>query len=341
MIKIIYALIFLLFSPIICFAEEQSLPDLFERVKSAVVIVYTVQYDAASDSNGNLVSLPSLGSGALIDDKGHIITAAHVIQTADRVRVAFLGDRRFDAKVISSNPINDVALLKIDEIPDDVKPVALADSDKVRIGDRVFLVGAPYGLDNSLSVGYISSRHEGGIKSNRGIKTELFQTDAAINTGNSGGPMFNMQGKIIGIVSSLLTKSGGFEGLGFVVTSNAAKEVLFNRRSTWTGLDGVLISGELAKGLNIPQRHGYLVQRVASGSPADKIGIEGGKITIHIQGKPLFIGGDIILAVDNVHVTAENPTAIQDYLESMKLGQEYTVSILRAGTILKLKARVQ
>ncbi|MCZ6802560.1 MAG: trypsin-like peptidase domain-containing protein, partial [Proteobacteria bacterium] len=118
-------------------------------MKSAVVVVYTVQYDAASDSDGNLVSSPSLGSGALIDDKGHIITAAHVIQTADRVRVAFLGDRRFDAKVISSNPINDVALLKIDEIPDDIKPVTLADSDKVRIGDRVFLVGAPYGMDNS------------------------------------------------------------------------------------------------------------------------------------------------------------------------------------------------
>jgi len=339
--KLLCIFLLLISKPTICFAEEQSISDLFDIVKSAVVIVYTVKYDAKQDSKGKLVSLPSLGSGVLVDDQGHIVTAAHVVQTADSVRVAFIGDRRFDAKIISSDPINDVALLKIEEIPDDVTPIALADSDKVRIGDRAFIVGAPYGLDHSLSVGYISSRHKDGIKNNPSIKTELFQTDAAINTGNSGGPMFNMQGKIIGIVSSLLTKSGGFEGLGFIVTSNAAKEVLFNRRPTWTGLEGVLITGELAKGLNVPRKHGYLVQKVASGSPADELGIEAGKITIKIQGISLLIGGDIILAVDNIDVSPITPSAIQEHLDSMKPGQEYTVSILRAGTVLKLKAQAQ
>jgi serine protease Do len=334
--------IFLLLSNSLhCLSEEQSLADLFESVKSSVVVVYTVEYDAQKDDKGNLVSLPSLGSGVLVDDQGHIVTAAHVVQTADKVRVAFVGDRRFDAKIISSDVINDVALLKIEEIPNDVTPIVLADSDKVRVGDRAFIVGAPYGLDYSLSAGYISSRHKDGIKNNPSIRTELFQTDAAINTGNSGGPMFNMQGEIIGIVSSLLSKSGGFEGLGFIVTSNAAKEVLFNRRPTWTGLQGVLITGDLAKGLNVPQKHGYLVQKVASGSPADELGIEAGNIMIKIQGVSLLIGGDIILGVDNIYVSSETPSAIQEHLDSMKPGQEYTVSILRSGSVIRLNAQAR
>ncbi len=264
------------------------------------------------------------------------MTAAHVVHTADTVRVAFIGDVRVDAKVISSDPVQDVALLKVDSIPKGVKPAKLADSDKTKVGEQVYVVGAPFGLDYSLSVGYISSRHKDGVQSNPNIKTELFQTDAAINTGNSGGPMFNMQGKVIGIVSSILSKSGGFEGVGFVVTANAAYDVLFKQKTAWTGLEGVLLSGDLAKAFNVPQKFGYLVQKVARGSPAQLTGLKEGTIPIKVLDRPLVIGGDIILSVDGIDVDARKPEAISDHLQTLKSGDQYTIRILRNGFKLDL-----
>ena len=320
-----------------CFAKNNSIADLFEKTKSSVVVVHTIQHKVDEQSAGTLVSSPSLGSGVLVDDQGHIMTAAHVVHTADRVRVAFVGDVRADAKVLSSDPIQDVALLKVENIPDNVKPVNLGDSDKTRVGEQVFIVGAPYGLDYSLSVGYISSRHKDGVKSNPNIKTEIFQTDAAINTGNSGGPMFNMRGEVVGIVSSIFTKSGGFEGLGFVVTANAASEVLFKHKTPWTGLAGVLLSGDVAKAFNVPQKFGYLVQTVAHDSPAEKTGLKEGKIPVKILGRPLVIGGDIILSVDGIDIDPRQPDNIRDHLASLEKGQEYSIRILRNGFKLDLK----
>lgn len=339
--KTVLIIMLLLLCQPVSLAGEPSVSDLFERVKSAVVVIHTIQHKVAEDSMGTLVSSPSLGSGVLVDDKGHIITAAHVVQTADRVRVAFIGDQRVDASIVSSDPIQDVAMLKTDTIPENAKPVVMTDSDKTRIGERVFIVGAPYGLDHSLSVGHISSRHRNGVKSNPNIKTELFQTDAAINTGNSGGPMFNMEGKVIGIVSSIMSKSGGFEGLGFVVTANAVKEALFNHKSAWTGLEGVVLSGDIARAFNVPQKYGYLVQKVARNSPAQQIGLKEGSIAVRIQNRPLVIGGDIILSVAGIPIEPGSPTVIRDYLDSLKPGQEYTVRILRAGVHLDLKAVAQ
>lgn len=341
MYQIIQVFLLMLLCQSSSLARASSVADLFDRVKSAVVVVHTIQHEVAQDSAGTLVSAPSLGSGVLIDKQGHIVTAAHVVHTADRVRVAFIGDVRFDAKVVASDPLQDIALLKIEQIPDKIKPVPLSDSDKVRIGERVFIVGAPYGLDHSLSVGHISSRHKNGVKSNPNIKTELFQTDAAINTGNSGGPMFDMRGRVIGIVSSILSKSGGFEGLGFVVTANAANDALFEQKSAWTGLEGILLSDELARAFNVPQKSGYLVQKIAQGSPAEELGLKEGRIPVKIMGRPLVIGGDIILSVDNVDIDARTPTAIPEYLDSLKPGQEYTVRILRNGFKLGLQGKVK
>ena len=148
--------------------------------------------------------------------------------------------------------------------------------------------------------------------------------------------MFNMQGKVIGIVSSIFSKSGGFEGLGFVVTANAAKEVLFKHKTAWTGLEGILLSGELAKAFNVPQKYGYLVQKVARGSPAEETGLKEGTIPIKILERPMVIGGDIILSVDGIDVDARDPKAISEHLNAMKSGQKYSIRILRNGFKLDL-----
>src|SRR5262249_23717857 len=154
----------------------------------------------------------------------------------------------------------DLSLLQLERVPPGATVAVMADSNKVRVGDPVIIVGAPYGLSYSLSVGFISARWAPNTVYKTMPLAEFFQTTATINTGNSGGPMFAMNGEVIGIVSHNISKSGGSEGLGFVVTLNTAKQLLLERRSFWSGLEGMMLSDDLADLLNLPPRaSGYIV----------------------------------------------------------------------------------
>lgn len=146
------------------------------------------------------------------------------------------------ARVVASELAADLCLIQLDQLPPGLGAAKLANSDTVRVGEQVIVVGAPYGLGHALSVGWISARWAPSTVYKAIPLAEFFQTDASINTGNSGGPMFNMAGEVIGIVSHVISKSGGSEGLGFVVTMNTAKQLLLERRSIWSGLEGQLLS---------------------------------------------------------------------------------------------------
>ena len=177
----------------------------------------------------------------------------------------------------------------------------MANSDTVRVGDPVYIVGAPYGLSYSLSAGLISARWAPNSVYKTMPMAEFFQTDATINTGNSGGPMFNAAGDVIGIVSHNISKSGGSEGLGFVVTMKTAQELLLAKKSFWGGLEGQFLTDDLADLLNVPNNmSGYLVKSVAKGSPGEEAGLRGGTRVVTIDGQQLVLGGDIILSVAGV-----------------------------------------
>ncbi|MCG8435078.1 MAG: trypsin-like peptidase domain-containing protein, partial [Gammaproteobacteria bacterium] len=227
-------------------AADGQLAKLFEELVSTVVVVHVMERAATPDRPG-LTSVSGIGSGVVISDDGLIMTAAHVVQTADEVQVEFSDGKRFWARIISSEPQADVALVKLEEPPKNMRVAKLGDSDKVRVGDQIFVVGAPYGLSHTLTVGHVSARHRSGRGPLGLALGDFFQTDAAINQGNSGGPMFNMRGEVIGIVSHILSKSGGFEGLGFVATSNLAKNLLLDRPPMWSGMEGFTLSGDLAR----------------------------------------------------------------------------------------------
>jgi S1-C subfamily serine protease len=168
--------------------------------------------------------------------------------------------------------------------------------------------------------------------------TEFFQTDAAINQGNSGGPMFNMAGEIVGIVSHIVSKSGGSEGLGFVATSNMARQLLLERRSFWSGVAGYFITRESTKIFNVPPPGvGMLVQHVAKGSPAALIGLQGGTVSVTFEGEDLVLGGDIILAVQGIPFSIQNYEKIREILSRLDPGDLIRVKILRGGEQLKLK----
>ena len=191
----------------------------------------------------------------------------------------------------------------------------MADSGTMQVGDPVVIVGAPYGLSYSVSAGLISARWAPNTVYKTMPMAEFFQTDATINTGNSGGPMFNMNGEIIGIVSHNISKGGGSEGLGFVVTMNTAKQLLFlDKRSVWAGLEGLFLDDELADLLNLPARSsGYIVKTVAKGSPGDQIGLRGSRMIVRIAGQDVPLGGDIILSVGGLSASPANLANIQEH----------------------------
>ena len=177
------------------------------------MIVRTIERTSSPTPDDGLLGASGIGSGVLISPDGKVLTAAHVVQTADRVAVEFANGMSVPARVIASEVRADVALLQLQRVPPGAVAARLADSDSVQVGDDVFIIGAPYGLGHSLSVGHVSGRHD-MRRIVRGVPVEVLQTDAAVNMGNSGGPMFNTNGGVVGIVSQILSQSGGFEGIG-------------------------------------------------------------------------------------------------------------------------------
>jgi serine protease Do len=320
-------------------ARAQTVGQVFQRVNASVVVIRTKE--RAVTAQGQAASESGVGSGVLIAADGKVITAAHVVQTADEITVEFLGGESVRARVVASEPEADVALLQLERPP--ARPVVarMGDSDKVQIGDQAFIVGAPYGISHTLTVGHISARHKPNTVYSAMSRAEFLQTDAAINQGNSGGPMFSMQGEVIGIVSHIISKSGGFEGLGFVVTSNLARRLLLEQRSFWTGLSGYVLAGELARVFNIPQRVGLLIQRVAKNSPAEHAGLRASTIPATIDGKTLMVGGDIILKVAGIQIEDQSSyDKIQAVMSRGRSGDVVKVTVLRDGRQVELAARV-
>lgn len=335
--------IFLLFLSIGAeFANAQELRDLFRQVKSSVVTVRTIDREITLQSKNEFVKVPGIGSGVLISADGKVITAAHVVQSADRVVVEFTEGKEIPAHVIASVVSADVALLQLEWVPADAIVARLGDSDKSEVGDQVFVIGAPYGLSHSLTVGHLSSRHinknlTGGLRA-----IEMWQTDAAVNKGNSGGPMFNVKGEVIGIVCNLFSQSGGFEGVGFAVTSNLTRRLLLEQNTYWSGLEGVVISGNTARIFNVPQEAGLLVQSVAEKSPAERLGLRGGRVHATFGTTSLLVGGDIILMVADYKISGDDDfDKIHARLSTLEGGSKLIVRVLRGGKIVELSAEIE
>lgn len=315
----------------------QTVREVFKQVTPSVVVIRGRGRDVTASGQTRYTET---GSGALISADGKVMTAAHVVHALDEITVEFLGGESVAARVVASEPAADLSLLQLDRVPPGTRVATMADSSTVQVGEQVLVVGAPYGLSHSLSVGYISARWAPNTVYRTMPLAEFFQTDAVINTGNSGGPMFNMAGQVIGIVSHNISKSGGSEGLGFVVTLNTARQLLLEKPSFWSGLEGLMLSDELADLLNLPDRAaGFIVKTVAKGSPGDHAGLHGATQIVTISGQEVPLGGDVILSVQGIPISAANMTRIRDALSQLKPGTPFTTRILRAGQVLELTGR--
>jgi len=318
--------------------SAQSLADLFEANKHSVVTIYVAESLSTGEGDPRtFASSMGMGSGVLVREDV-VLTASHVVGNAEEIMVQFYNGEIMSAKTFRKAREADVALIRLERPLPNAKVAIIGDSDETRIGDDIFVIGAPLGLPYSLSRGVISGRHSEDNVYNDGKLLEYFQTDASINTGNSGGPMFNYKGEVIGIVSSILSRSGGFEGIGFAATSNVAKAILTERSSRFFGIEASLLSYEMARMLNVPQESGWMVQHVVQDSPAGQVGVKGGFLNVTIGEEEVLLGGDIILQVDDIQITGEESLLkLMAYLNNVNSTVTHVIKVLRAGEIIELR----
>ena len=318
-----------------------GLGDVYRRVARTVVEIWPPPPSGTAAGGSGAADRQPLGSGVLVGGPGLVVTAAHVVADFEDVEIMLAGGERRLAKVERVEGLADVASLKVRDLPPEYAPAELGDSDALSVGDEVFVVGAPYGMRSTLTAGHVSARRVSRAAYGSLSPFVLLQTDAAINAGNSGGPLFDGQGRVMGVVSYIVTESGGSQGLGFVIPSSGFRRLLLERPGFWDGVDFYRLEGDLAGALNVPgDKGGLLVQRVEEGSLGARAGLRGGNIPATLQDDEVWLGGDVLLAVQGIAVgPAENVPRIERALAGIPASGEVTVTVLRAGAVREFRIR--
>ena len=250
------------------------------------------------------------GSGFAWDDKGHIVTNYHVIVNADSVTVVLADGTELEAVVLGGDPDSDLAVLGVTIAEGTLQPIPLGDSDNLQVGQMVSAIGNPFGQEFTLTSGIVSALGR-TIRSGNSLFSipEVIQTDAAINPGNSGGPLLDRQGRVIGINTQIITRSGSSAGVGFAVPINTAKQVIpvlieeGRYEYAWLGISGNDVDAEVAELMGFPEgTRGALVVEVTNDGPADEAGLVGGDQTVTVRGRSFRLGGDVIVGIDGILV---------------------------------------
>lgn len=292
-------------------AEHQLLINLYGRVNPSVVNIEIV---STFHSDAGIVD--SSGSGFVLDHQGHIVTNSHVVRDAEDILVTFSDGYVAEASVVGVDDYSDLAVIKIDPNSAPLVPVTLGDSNSLQVGQRVVAIGNPFGLDGSMTVGIVSALGRSlpsaqllDATYERYDNPSIIQVDATVNPGNSGGPLLNSYGEVVGINTAIRTESGGFQGVAFAVPVNTMRRVVpqiiesGQVRYSWLGivteasLPGISMA-VLADEANLPVRYGVLIRSVQAGSPAARAGLRGGDDMLRVRGIDVTVGGDIVVAID-------------------------------------------
>jgi S1-C subfamily serine protease len=307
--------------------------NIYRQASPAVanIVTRTVEYDFFF----NPVPVEGAGSGFLIDNDGHILTNYHVVQGAQTIEVTLGDQSRFKAKLIGADSRNDIALIKIEPKDRKLTPLVLGDSRNLLVGQRVLAIGNPFGFQSTLTTGIVSSLGRTVQTSESTFIDEAIQTDAAINRGNSGGPLLNTRGEVIGINSAIYAPTGTTAGIGFAIPINTARRVADDlisqgrvRRAT-LGVEGRALWPGLAEALNMSVEKGILVERVTPGGPAALAGIRGGTKSVLAGLQELRIGGDVLVAVDGKPITTQMDLNL--LLNRARPGDTMKLTIYREG----------
>jgi serine protease Do len=337
-------------------ANEQSLfESIYEQVDPSVVSVRVVETPSQTSTFQGFSMTPfgfsqqqptqqALGSGFVWDTQGDIVTNNHVVANASQIEVAFSDGTSVPAKVVGTDPNSDLAVIRVKVDSSMLKPVALADSSAVKVGQIDIAIGNPYGLSGTMTQGIVSAVNRSlPVQSQNGSNgptysiPDIIQTDAAINPGNSGGVLLDTDGQVIGITAAIQSPVDANAGIGFAIPSNIVRTVVTSLVQTgqyqhpWIGISGTSLTYDLAKAMGLdPQQKGALVVEVANNGPASKAGLKGSSQQTTINGHQIPVGGDIITAINGKTVSSFEDVASILFNET-KVGQTITLTILRSG----------
>jgi S1-C subfamily serine protease len=320
--------------------EETINVKVYRAASPAVanIITRAVEYDFFMDA----VPVEGAGSGFVIDPEGYVLTNFHVVQGAQSIDVT-LGDRsRYPAKYIGADQRNDVALLKIDAKGRKLTALPLGDSSTLQVGQHVLAIGNPFGFQSTLTTGVVSALGRTVQTSQTTFIDEAVQTDAAINRGNSGGPLINSRGEVIGINSAIYTPTGTTAGIGFAIPINTAKLIAHDLRTDGRvhqailGIETMPLWPGLAEALDLPVQEGLLIQRTTRGGPAEKAGLHGGDRMVNAGMRRILIGGDVIVAVDGQKISSQLDFSL--LLNHKRPGNTVTVTVYRGGRKMEIPA---
>jgi S1-C subfamily serine protease len=326
-------------------SRQQTIGQIYREVAPGVVqITATSRVVTPADPFFNpfgptVQTQKALGSGFVIDKAGHIVTNYHVIAGATSVRVSFSNNESFKAQVVGTDPTTDLAVLRVNASSRALTPLALGDSDRVQVGDQVIAIGNPFGLTRSVTAGIVSALQRQITSPNQYTIDHVIQTDAAINHGNSGGPLISTGGQVIGVNAQIDTASTAEQnnaGIGFAIPSNTVKTVVGQLLKTghaehpFLGVEPQPITSVLARLLHLPTVSGMLVEKVEPGSGAEQAGLKGGTKQVTVSGESYTLGGDIIVKVDGASVSSL--ATLRDLVAAKRPGDTMALTIYRSST---------
>src|ERR1700726_4419291 len=304
----------------------------------ANIVTRTLEYDVVMEP----VPVEGAGSGFVIDPRGYILTNYHVVQGAQAISVT-LGDRsHYDAKFVGADERNDIAMVKIDPKDRKLPALIMGDSDGLLVGQRVLAIGNPFGFQSTLTTGVVSALGRTVQTGQTTVIDGAIQTDAAINQGNSGGPLLNSHGEVIGINSAIYTPSGTTAGIGFAIPISTARlisqDLITEGRvhRAFLGLEARLLTPAVAEALHLPVQEGLLIQRVFPGGSAERAGLRGGSRTAILGMRRVLLGGDVLTGIDGRPITEQMDLNLA--LNRKRPGDTIKVEFYRGGQ--KMDAQV-
>src|ERR1700730_10437826 len=318
--------------------DESINVRVYRQASPAVANILTkaTEYDFFNDP----VPIEGAGSGFVIDEKGYILTNFHVVQEAQSIEVVLGDQTRYPGKFVGADQRNDVALVKIEPKGKHLVALQLGDSSALQVGQKVLAIGNPFGFQSTLTTGVLSAIGRTLQTSQTTFIDEAMQTDAAINRGNSGGPLINSRGEVIGINSAIYTPSGTTAGIGFAIPINSATRIAHDLMTegrvhlAYLGVQTLPVAGYLAEALDLPVQEGLLVETAAKGGPAALAGVRGGDRVAQAGMQRIAIGGDLIVAVDGNKVAS--PFDLNIILNRKRPGDTVSLTIYRGGKKVEL-----
>ena len=315
---------------------------IYRQASPAVANILTkaTEYDFFMDP----VPVAGAGSGFIIDSRGYILTNYHVVEGAQSIEVVLGNQSRYPAKYIGADQRNDVALVKIDPKGKQLTTLKLGDSSTIQVGQKVLAIGNPFGFESTLTTGVVSAIGRTVHTSQTTAIEEAIQTDAAINQGNSGGPLIDSRGNVIGINTAIYTPSGTTAGIGFAIPINTAKSIANDLITSgrvhraFLGVQTFPIGGGLAEALDLPVQEGLLVEVVTKGGPAAASGIHGGDRIVQAGMQRFYIGGDVIVGIDGQKVA--NQYDVNLILNHHRPGDTVNVSVYRGGKKMDVSVKL-